>query len=418
MCGNVEGHPVPVLASGEQAERFTRHTMDIVMLYENTQQDEVWMDIAENCSILAGDDLPRFCHTTLVANRVWTLRLEDLTLAIEIYPQDSATSVLQFEEDETSKDGRRVVRDNVLTENSAIRNETRFYGRLASKEKASSEESTITRDHAIVLTQRRVNTSPSPHILRLLEPLSMLHSLHSVYIEGEMSDEYKKSLLLSMLGPPPSDLEDFDLLFGMFEDSMGTCNTSTRGAAITKMISTLDAINDLNKIRHRDWLGTTVIPNGRYVGYTVQDAQEDIQYLVRTKLARAFLDNGNAFIAECYVRFITGEPLKDGSYWTSPPMGHQVAMIFHLEAQIKVALGDIDSQTRVHYLEAIIHTLREGLRHEPGNLILERELKEKNDELDFMREMKELMRLWECLNIKDDVWDADGWGFHQSPSTW
>lgn len=77
-----------------------------------------------------------------------------------------------------------------------------------------------------------------------------------------MSDDYKIALLVRMLGPPPCDLEVFDLLHGMFEDTMCTYNTSTRDAAITKMISTLEAINDQNKIRPRSWRGSTVIPKG------------------------------------------------------------------------------------------------------------------------------------------------------------
>lgn len=382
--------------------------MDIVILYENMQQEINWMDIAENCFVIAGDDLPELCHTMLVQNIVSTSPLEDLTLAIGIYPEDTADPVVQFEGDETLKDGGGILRDNVLTENTATRNENGFHGRAASKEKASREEAAIARKQAIVLARQRTSTFPSPRIQRLLEPLNMLHSLHSVYIEGGMSDDYKAALLVRMLSPPPGDLEVFDLLHGMFEDTMCIYNTSTRDAAITKMISTLEAINDQNKIRPRSWRGSTVIPKGPYVGCTVRDAQEDMQYQVRTNLARAFLDNGDVDAAQDYVRLITGEPDMDGGYRNSPPMGHKAAVAFHFEAHLYDIQGDRERRSRARCLGDIVNALQEGLRHEPGNPTLERELEGRQDELDLVREMEKVMGMWACYDeLEADELEAD-----------
>lgn len=87
------------------------------MLYENMQQEENWMDIAENCFVIAGDDLPELCHTMLVQNIVSTSPLEDLTLAIEIYPEDTANPVVPVEGGETLKDGGGIAKKRQSHEN-------------------------------------------------------------------------------------------------------------------------------------------------------------------------------------------------------------------------------------------------------------------------------------------------------------
>ena len=337
------GYGVHTLATHGQAQQFSRHRMDIVMFREEIPLDEPEPQFTENCFVIAGEDLPRLCYTMILDELI---RLDDLTLAIEVYSENAAALAVG-ESDESVND---------------------------------------------------------PRMLGLLESLRGLHSLRGVHIEGSISDDLKTTLLIKMLGPPPSDLELFDQLLGQFQDATSTQEQGDQDVAFTKMKSTYDTLKDHAILRPHDWDGRTVIPAGPYNGYTVRDAQRDIQIQVWMSLAWAYLqlmDDDHVWEAREYVWLLVGQRGDPNSYWSSPPMGHKAAMAFHLDAHVHRANASMYGSFDRYYFPEVVGSLEEGLRHEPGNPTLVRELKETKEEINMYQEIEDLMQMWDRLNETD-----------------
>ena len=290
LVGNYDGHAVPILAAYERAHKFTRHTMEIVMLRDDTLLDS--SDLIENSFVIAGDDLEGFCHILLKLNPLSGTRLDQLTLAIEIFTERADAIAGPYEKDDALIDGEGFLRGNCSIEaTTSTKDDDLIPSKMPIVRRAPTEEGALTLDQAINPRKHATSVVSCPRGLKLLEPLHKLHSLHGVYIEGPIGDDDKTALRLSMLGLPPSDLEMFDVLLSKFKDAMSTYDTGDQEAGSVKLKLTLDTIKDQMSTRKRDWGGNDVIPQGApYAGYTVRNAQRDIQEQVWTKLAWRFLE--------------------------------------------------------------------------------------------------------------------------------
>lgn len=384
---------VPVLVSGERAETFTRHAMEIVMLREVVEP--YLDDVSPNCFIIVSDDLPRFCQFLLVEDRYsihWPL--DHLTLAIEIYIDRAAVGIVPLQGDETLVEGEMPMNCYASSErDSLIKSET------SSKGDTPRDELKYTEDEAANPIKRTRSIYPSPRVLRLLEPLHKLHSLQRVHIEGSLDEHYKTNLLLSMCGSPPNNQELFDIVLAKFEDAMSTHEEGNQYAALIKMKHTLDTLKDQKYLRKDSWNGSGMILTGRYAGYTIWEAERHIESDIHTRLAWAWLDMGDEkHVCEAHSSTITiiGGDTQDG-YWNLPPMGHKAAMAFYLKAHVWEAfdrLGDHDTYERSFYLGDLVRILREGLRHDPFNPLLEAELQKRVIEL----ETEHMMELWDRIH--------------------
>lgn len=393
--GREGGHAVPILAFGEQAQRFTRHAMEMVMLRESVQEYGDWDDVHDHCFVIAGNDLPRLCHTLLVTNLSRRSSLDRLTLAIEIYPEDTTAMLVPVDGGLPADAGGLATfaaNSTPVTYNQSIDNIA------INKDRTPSKDEILTRDKGINLNKETKSTSPHPRVLRLLEPLRKVHSLHGVYIEGAIDEEYQTGLLMRMLGPPPSDEEFHYTLCRQFHDALIDENLHT---SLTKIKLTLDTMKDQKSIRPYDWDGSAVISIGSYTGDTLWDAQQDINIRARVLLAWAFLNAGNASEAEDQTDTIIYGSNDADSYWNTPPKGHTIAIAFHLQAHVSEKIGNERDQPHSFVLSKVVRALREGLRHQPGNQLLERELSQKKAEQEREEEFEDLMELWRRMNEQD-----------------
>lgn len=215
-----------------------------------------------------------------------------------------------------------------------------------------------------------------------------------------------------MCGPPPSDQEKSEILLAKFEDAMSTYRTDDCSAGLTKLKLTFDTLGDQMRLREYSWNCRGMILTGTYAGHTVQSAQHDIEVHIWTEFAWADLEMGdlqNVQEARNYAFMIIGEGHKNDCYWNVIPMGHKAAVVFYLDARIWERfdhLGIHDIHQRSHYLEDVVRTLREGLRHEPGNALLAGELRRRLDELEKVKETEDLMEIWDRINEQewDEAW--------------
>ena len=285
LRGIFDRHSVPILATFERAHNFTRHTMNLVMFREDRPSER--MRAYKNKFVIAGDDLKRFCYSLLMLNDLLRAKAKRLILAIEVFTERIAAIVAPYEKDDTLIDGEDLLRGNCSIEaTTSTKDHDLIPSELSLVGKAPTEVRPPTLHQAVSANKHAASIVSSPRVMKLLEPLRKLHSLHGAYIKGPIRDDYRTALLRSLLGPPPGDLECFDELLTKFKDAMSTYDRGDQEAGLVKLKLTLDTLKDQMSARANDWSGHIVIPQGApYAGYTVRNAQRDIEIQVWTKLA-------------------------------------------------------------------------------------------------------------------------------------
>ena len=405
------GHAVPILASGEQAVRFTNHMVEIVTVHEENLQNRIDARLGVECFIIAGDDLSRLCQTLLVMNvHDDHASLDRLTLAIEVRNNGTAATVVPSKAGETLMNSDDL---ESIDDSSEAKDDEWDRNDISNEREAQSPETMLMGEQTETPGKWATSTSSYPRVLRQLEPLRRLHSLQGVHITGQISNDDKTKLLLDMLGPPPTDEELFDISLGRFEDAMRAYETNDRDAAFYKSKLTLDTIRDQEDTRPVDWAGTAVISTGSYRGYTVRDAEEDVKRQIWTKFAWAYVEDPctlNEWAAKRHVELIIGRDDESDSYWNSPPMGHKGAMAFYLAARVLETVGHVGCHSQISYLSDVVRCLVEGLRHEPANHILklyhkrtENELRKAKEVERMLEEIEDLMGMWERLSEEEGV---------------
>ena len=381
---------VPILAADERANKFTRHTMALMM----TPEDKPSEQLIEIKFVIAGDDLQRFCHTLLKLNAITPLRLDNRNIAIEILTERTAAIAAPYEKDDPLIDGEGFLKGHCSIEaTTSTKDDDSIASKMPLEGNASIEEEPSTLDQTISSSKHATSVVSSPRVLKLLESLRRLHSLHEVYIEGPIGDDYKTALLLSMRRPPPSDVELFGELFYKFEDAMSTYDVGDQEEGFIKLKLTLDTIKEQMSTRERSWRGEAVVPQGApYAGYTVWDAQRDIEVQVWTKLAWKLVEIGtepHVSVAQEFAYSIIGRSSDPNSCWNLPPQGNKTAMAFYLAAHAYEAQAKLRGTPRLCSLEYAGKYLLEALHHEPDNLMIKSEMKEKADELKILQSLQE-----------------------------
>ena len=410
LVGKYDGYSVPILAAYERAHKFTRHTMEFVMLREDTLSDG--SDLVAHSFVITGDDLQGFCYILLRLNAFSRTRLDQVTLAIEVFSERDAAIAAPYEKDNALIDGEDPLRGNCSIEaTTSTKDDDLIPSKMPIVWRAPTEEGALTLDQAINPRKHATSVFSSPRVLKLLEPLHKLHSLHGVYIEGPIGDDDKTALLFSMLGLPPSDLKMFDVLLSKFEDAMSTYDTGDQEAGSIKLELTLDTIKDQMSSRKRDWGGNDVIPQGApYAGYTVRNAQRDIQVQVYTKLAWRFLEiwtTPHARAAKRFANMILGDRSDPNSYWQLPAKGNEAAMAFYLAAHATDAQGKLKDIPRLESLESVVRFLQLALQHEPGNLIVKQEMEKKEDELKLLKALQKGPKYFNFISDDLDFLNID-----------
>lgn len=382
--GDHIGQVVPILAANERARLFTRHTMEVAMLHKDSLS--VGSDVTANSCVIAGDDLQGFCHVLLWMNKFPATRLDQLSLAIEVFPERVAAIAAPYEKDGALINGEGSLKGNCSIEaTTSTKGENPVLTVMSDVRKTSIGESPLTLDQAISPGEPATSSVSSPRVLKLLKPLQTLHSLHGVHIKGPICDDYKSALLLNMLGPPPSELELFEILFSKFKDAISTYDTGDREAGSVKLKCALDFVKFQMSQRKLDGAGNAVVPQGApYAGYTVREAQREILIEVWTKLAWIYLKIGtrpHVHLADRFANWILGDPRDPNNPYWSPPKGNEAAMAFYLAAHTADAVRKFKHIRRLERLQRVLRLLRIGLAHEPDNPKLKEMMMEKEDEL-------------------------------------
>lgn len=377
-CGG--GHAVPILAEGHHAERFSRHVMEFIML-----RDYAASSSSENCFVIAREDLPRFCWALLVKNLEWDEPLSRLTFAIEV---------------------RHYVDVPAAQGEAAAKSQNKVEGQACVDDAVGVEENAATDATDVIIPNDSVQkgTKCTEHqTRRLLEPFRRLHSVQAVHIEGPISGQYKASLLASMCGPGPSDQELFDAASAKLEDAMLTYDAGDVSSAVTKLKYTLDAIDEYRKITPKENSHLSAL----------WDAYDKMNFTIWAKLSEASLKDRKNYEAvmeaEYYIEKIICNCLdEDGLYWNAPPMGHEVAMVFYMWADVWEALDDLTNQfendecrRRSDCLADVVDYLSQGRGHEPGNKLLEEQLERRLEELASVRQVEALMEMFDRINETD-----------------
>ncbi len=373
--------------------------MEVVLLREHVNELAFMEDIydvdsyySENCFIIVGDDLSRFCWTLLTNNPSQDGPLSPLTLAIEI-SHDIDASAVQREgfvqnqlniEDETNN-GNEDTKHKLDTKVESHR--------VNINREEVNKDSTAAREHDATNREQASTTLISPRVRRLLEPFRDLHNLETVHIEGPISQQYKATLIASMYGPEPSDEDLFERVLAAFEDAMTTYEAGDSSSAITKMKHTLDMMIDCNHLSESAWRASD----------PPWDAIRDLQFSIWYRLGWASLENRHSetdvWHAKQHGWNLIAEYV-DEDYQNAPPMGHDIAMVFYLLAEAQDALDILQEYSyfsRSYELKQVVEYIQEGLRHEPGNEVLKQQLGRREEELRSVEEMEDLMEMSERI---------------------
>ena len=161
LVGKYDGHAVPILAAYERAHKFTRHTMEVVMLREDTLLDS--SDLVENSFVIAGDDLEGFCHILLQLNPLSGTRLDQLTLAIEIFTERAAVIAGPYEKDDALIDSEGFLRGNCSIEaTTSTKDDDLIPSKMPIVRRAPTEEGALTLDQAINPRKHATSVVSSP----------------------------------------------------------------------------------------------------------------------------------------------------------------------------------------------------------------------------------------------------------------
>ena len=377
------GDTVPILADEDFAKSFKRHVMEVVVLqdYEIRFDQTCETPFPGGCVIIAGEDLSRFCWALLVNNGLGVDMSSRLTLAVEIR-HDMIVSTLARGE---------------LTDI-----QTHSIDEACNGCDASSIYTAAAGDF---IPESSIHRTTDQQIGRLLEPLRRLHSVQAVHIEGPISEQYKASLSASICRAAPTDQELFDAAFAIFEDAMATYEANDFPLAIAKMERTLDAMYDYKAISPSNFHFHFLSP--------VWDTYKSMKLTLWINLGFASLETGaDVGDAYNYSRSMHRGDEEDVEYWHTPPMGHDIAMLFYLWAKVWEAMDESeewDYSQRSFHLPQVIAYLREGLRHEPSNKIIAEQLRRREAELRFAEEAEAMMDMWDPFN-EPEIYAPEGWG--------
>ena len=357
------GFPNLVLVKDPKAESIKRHAMEINLLFEG----EVSSNHTDHKFIVTCNELPALCRGLLYRDAYRDAYMKGTLASLKL---------------------RLVIGDEIGIDWGSARGgkATESHGDIQSRPTgkiSSFEESHAGRNYKIGTTSSRVR--------RLLEPFRRLHSIRDPQIIAPLSKEYKAEVIADICRPLPSDHDLFDHVVTTFEEAVNTFDTGDFASSISELRNTLDELKDARYLHTGD--AQAEIITGPYAGNTFWNAFEDIEFCVCTKLAWACLKTGDVNAADNWLTWIVQMFIdSQRKYGTALLEGHNVTMVYYLESQV-LEERDCVGQTlcRSDCLQQVIRALQEGLRHQPGNGLLEQQLRRSEEGLKIAEEMTELI---------------------------
>ena len=228
--------------------------------------------------------------------------------------------------------------------------------------------------------QNKIDTTSS-RVRKLLEPFRQLHSIRDPQIIGPLSEQYKVEIVAQLSKSPPSSQHLFDHVLTTSGEATNTFDSGDFARSIPELKNTLDELADVPYLDREDACERIII--GPYAGCTIRDAYKDIEFTVWTKLAWACFKTRDVNTADILAMVSIGRFVDvQSEHRIFSQRGHDIAMLYYLESQIWEEPDCVGY--RSHCLGDVIELLVKGLRHEPGNDLLKRELEKR--ELELARE--------------------------------
>ncbi len=376
-CGLIS-HGFTILGADGYAKDFTHHVMEVSLLREMvTTGEEILHPRKSHCFIVTNKELPRFCMKLLKHDAD-----QEDELSIEVKAKNEHAAA-KFDSTETKDEASTI--DELKDQNY----------------KGSTKKDAAMGNTSVTATRLPDTNTMSPLIQQLLEPFRSLHSLGAVHIQAPINNQYKTDLIASMCGPGLSGEQLFNRVFTAYEDAMTTYHAGHTSSAITKLKKANDTMKyckQLSRTAQRD------------PGASPWDACEDFQFHIWNSLAWATMKNrnrsANVQAASSHVQRLIQWYLDHEWDWPKMQrMRHDLAMLFYLSAEVNEASNNLSKEENAgHDLGIIVSYLKEGLRIEPGNKLLEQQLRKKEEEKRNVEEIEDLM------GISDRIEEGKGVG--------
>lgn len=274
---------LPILSEDSKIQTCKRHIMEIELVQGSLSSDKR----DDYQFILACDDLSLFCtHLFWLSAPVEgqrRLMLDRVELCIMI-----GDELLDPLTDENS----------AKTLTAAIKNAARKIPRIDVERNATLGEDAKYDGKAMVQlitrAEPRLSEPPShvdnPRLRRLLEPLRVLHSIESSYIDAPINKRYWKEIQTSLSRAGPSTGDLFSLLYPAYEKAVTTYEAGSLPLAIHKLRGTLDICRDLDDALWREYsFYDDLLATGPFAGLSLAAALVKAHDFLSETLARAYL---------------------------------------------------------------------------------------------------------------------------------
>lgn len=370
---------LPILSEDSKIQACKRHIMEIELFQGCLSSDER----EDHQFILGCDDLSLFCThlfwLSVGSEDYVRVKLDRMKLCITI--GDELLHPVMYE--------NRAETITAATKNAATKTP-----RIDVERNATPWEDTKYDSNKIVklITTAKPRLSDPlshvdhPRLRRLLDPLRVLHSIESLYIDAPISDRYCEEIGTSLTRARPTIDDLLSLVYPAYEEAITTFRAGCFAQSIYKLRGALDILGDLDTSLWPDYsYHDDVLTTGPFAGRSLFMALTRAYCSLSETLARAYLkfsENVRHVRAAQYLADpLSGEHL----FGTMNHDNHAEAMAFYLKAEVWEALDhlgehNVDQHRRSDALGDVIEMLTEALKSEPENPMLQQELKRRQEE--------------------------------------
>lgn len=255
-------------------------------------------------------------------------------------------------------------------------------------------------------SQRRIYVD-NRRVRSLLEPLRLLYDIGNLYIDAPVSEQYWLEIFTTLSGPQPSIHVICTAVYTALDEAVAIYDADDMAFAILKLKGVMDTMNDILEHCGDEDL-STVVMTGQNTGLTYWDIYAKTQCLIWSLLARANLsfseDLQHVRTACNLTQRIIGKcrcyqlGSKDAEF--------EHDNVYSLESMLWEALdqlGEYNDLPRSYALQVVVESLRNAVRREPENSMLERELQRRLKE---QQEAEMVEDGWEMESDEGKVMNA------------
>ena len=226
-------------------------------------------------------------------------------------------------------------------------------------------------------SQRRIYVD-NRRVRSLLEPLRLLHDIGNLYIDAPVSEQYWLEIFTTLSGPQPSIHVIYTAVYTALDEAVAIYDADDMAFAILKLKGVMDTMNDILEHCGNEDL-STVVMTGQNTGLTYWDIHAKMQCLIWNILARANLSFSEDLQHVRTAWHLTQRIISRCRCYqlASKDAEFEHDNVYSLESMVWEALdqlGEYNDVPRSHALDDVVEYLRNAVRREPENAMLERKL--------------------------------------------